>query len=454
MRITFLRIACLALASSCSSAPASDIQQTAFCETPQSSSDAARKAFFFAFPLYEMSRMRQRMLAAPGAEINRLRHRATLSGPDDRSITTPNNDTLYSAAWLDLSSGPVRFSIPAMGARYHSVELMDMFSDAFAVVQNEDAGARVFLIVGPDWKGQAGPEETVFRSPTRDAWLVARTHVRGPTDLTEAQGLQMAYALESIDPSPVDKNFGTIIPDKPDGLQFLTVVNTALARGPAPQVHDERLACFSTAGIAPAKLGSTPELEPALQQAWDRDISTFYAQANFAFETSGIIRNGWQYPQPNIAAFGRDDIYRTAIALGGLAALPVEEAINPMTSVDAEGRALSGGSRYELRIPGNVPVDGFWSLTLYESDGAGRWFFYDNILDRYAISSTTPGLVKEQDGAIFLEISHNEPTGRTNWMPAPQGDFRLVFRAYKPRRPLIDGTFLLPPVQKLADRLP
>jgi hypothetical protein len=105
----------------------------------------------------------------------------------------------------------------------------------------------------------------------------------------------------------------------------------------------------------------------------------------------------------------------------------------------------------KLRIPGNVPVNGFWSLTLYESDGGGRWFLYDNVLDRYAISSKTRGLTKEEDGAIVLEISHQEPSDRANWMPAPKGDFRHVFRAYKPQRSLTDGTFLLPPVQKVAD---
>ncbi|MFN3313116.1 MAG: DUF1254 domain-containing protein, partial [Hyphomonas sp.] len=154
-------IACAALVSSCSSLPAPDVETPGACKAPQSETEAARQAFFFAFPLYEMSRMRQRMLEAPGAEINRLRHRSTLSGPADRSITTPNNDTLYSAAWLDLSTGPVRFSIPAMGARYHSVELMDMFSDAFEILRNESAGTRHFLIVGPDWDGLAGPGESV-----------------------------------------------------------------------------------------------------------------------------------------------------------------------------------------------------------------------------------------------------------------------------------------------------
>ncbi|MDP3458304.1 MAG: DUF1214 domain-containing protein, partial [Hyphomonas sp.] len=159
-------------------------------------------------------------------------------------------------------------------------------------------------------------------------------------------------------------------------------------------------------------------------------------------------------PKPNIAVFGTDDVYRSAIALGGLAALPVEEAINPMTSQDAEGRTLSGASKYTLRIPANVPVDGFWSLTLYESDGDGRWFLYDNELDRYAINSTTPDLVKEQDGSVLLQLSHHRLSGLANWLPAPEGEFRLVFRAYKPRRDFLDGTFVLPPVQRIEDRAP
>ena len=454
MKSSILIIAAAACVSSCSGGAGADFAPRAVCEVPQSGPEAARQAFFFAFPLYEMSRMRQRMLAAPGAEINSLRHRSALSTPADRYITTPNNDTLYSAAWLDLSAGPVRFSIPAMGTRYHSVELMDMFSDAFEILRNESSGTRHFLIAGPDWKGRAGPGETLVRSPTRDAWLVARTYVDGTKDLIEAQRLQMAYTLKPAHPLPAEEDFAAEIPDKPGSVQFLTVVNTALARGPAPKVHGERLACFSAAGITPGKSGSAAAPEPAMLQVWADNIEIFYTEARLAFETSGITRNGWQYPRPNIAVFGTDDVYRSAMALGGLAALPVEEAINPMTSRDADGRTLSGTSGYTLRIPGNVPVDGFWSLTLYETDGDGRWFLYDNVLDRYAVNSTTPDLVKEDDGAIVLEISHREPAQPANWLPAPEGDYRLVFRAYRPHREFLDGTFLLPPAEKIADPLP
>lgn len=445
MRIAILGAACCLLASSCVSRPAVTSDHPPACGALQSDLDAARDAFFYAFPLYEMHRTRQRMTAPAGAGINSLRHRPTLSRPEDRSITTPNNDTLYSSAWLDLSAGPIRFSIPPMGSRYHSVELMNAFSDAFAILRNETQEARLFLIAGPDWHGTAGADETIIRSPTRDAWLVARTHVAGAADLGAAQRLQSAYGLVLEGEQPVDRDFEATIPDKPDGAQFLSVVNTALGRGPLPQVQADRLDCFSGIGVGPR---AATGMDGGSLRVWDDNIGLFYSEAMQAFEDAGTLRGGWRYPGANIADFGTDDAYRSAMALGGLAALPLYEATYPMTSVDGGGAPLNGQFAYTLRIPGNVPVDGFWSMTLYESDGAGRWFLFENPIDRYAISSTTEGLDKGRDGGIIVHISHGAPTGPANWLPAPAGDFRLVFRAYRPQRALIEGAFLLPPVER------
>lgn len=449
MKIAILIVVSCLLASSCTHRSPVDLAQQSVCELPQSDEEAARQAFFYAFALYEMNRMRQLMLAPPGTEINSIRHRTTLSRPEDRAITTPNTDTLYSSAWLDLSAGPVRLTLPSMGSRYHSVELMHAFSDAFAILRNDTTEPREVLIVGPDWGGRAARDETIVRAPTRDAWLVVRIHVKGAVDLDAAQRLQSAFILERTGDLPLDGDFKARIPERPDGAQFLSVVNTALARGPMPQVQAGRLGCFSGAGIGPGATGSLPEVEPAMLQVWNDNIDRFYSEAMQAFEEAGTLRDGWRYPGSNIAEFGTDDVYRTAMALGGLAALPVHEASCPMTSVDADGAALSGRSRYKIRIPGDVPVDAFWSMTLYESDGAGRWFLHENPINRYAISSTTAGVKREKDGAIIVAISHEEVLDEVNWLPAPKGNFRLVFRAYRPQPALIEGTFTLPPVERI-----
>lgn len=417
------------------------------CEAIGSQSESARRTFFFAFPLYEMWRTRQRMLSGPNARVNSLIHRRTLSRPADRSITMPNVDTLYSTAWLDLTDGPVRFTIPAMEQRYHSVELMHAFSDAFAILRNESKKTRHFLLVGPDWEGTEEPHETIIRSPTRDAWLVARTFVKGTGDLTEAQRLQgeytiagSAYAAGAAD---------TAIPARPDASQFLAVVNTVLARGPLPPEQAERFDCLGRATTSRGDNSSLPLINPAMAAVLDRHLDSLFDQTTHMFEHSGSLRNGWRYPQPNIGAFGSDDRYRSAIAMGGLAALPVSEAINPLTTQDADGAPLDGSSRYRIRIPGHVPVTAFWSLTLYESDGAGRWFLYDNRIDRHAVNNMASEMEPEADGTIVLDISHIRPVGQANWFPAPQGDFLLVFRAYRPGSTFVDGSFVLPAVERV-----
>ncbi len=300
------------------------------CEAIASDSETAQRAFLFAFPLYEMWRTRKRMLSLPGAQINSLIHRRTLSQPADRSITTPNVDTLYSTAWLDLADGPVRFTIPAMGTRYHSVELMHAFSDAFAILRNEGSEARHFLIVGPDWEGTLIPGETVIRSPTRDAWLVARTFVDGSSDLAEAQRLQGEYTIAGSAYAVGETE--AAIPTRPNGRQFIAVVNAALTRGPLPAEQNKRIGCLGRAMALPDYAGAVPQIDPAMGAVFDRSLGGLFDETVQAFENSGSLRGGWRYPQPNIADFGSDDLYRSIIALGGLAALPVSEAINPLTT--------------------------------------------------------------------------------------------------------------------------
>ena len=448
MKTLVLAMAALLLALPSVSAPLAEEAQDQLCGTSQSETNAARAAFFFAFPLYEMFRMRQRALLPEGAQLNSLRHRRELSGLEDRYITTPNRDTLYSQAWLDLADGPVRFSIPEMGGRYHSAHLMNAFSDTFAVLRNETPETRAFLIAGPEWQGEIGGDETLIRSPTRDAWLVLRTHVKNDSDLAEVQRLQLAYRLDSDNGSTDNLVFEGRIAPLPDGKQFRDVVNAALARGPIPTAQKVRLECMSATGNRQVFLNDAGATELPEYPKLNTLIGQFFSETQTAFEQAGVLVNGWRYPPANIGTFGTDDVYRSAMAMGGLAALPIEEAVNPMTNVDADGGTLNGRSAYRLNIPGDIPVDGFWSLTLYESDGAGRWFFYPNEINRYAISSASNDLHREEDGTIVVEISNEARSNSANWLPAPNGAFRLVFRAYRPQKAFRDGEFRLPPVER------
>jgi len=63
-------------------------------------------------------------------------------GCDARDIVRFNFDTLYSAAWIDLSKGPMILSVPDTGDRYHLVPSLDMWSDVFASVGSRTTGTK------------------------------------------------------------------------------------------------------------------------------------------------------------------------------------------------------------------------------------------------------------------------------------------------------------------------
>ena len=99
--------------------------------------DLARRATIYLFPVYEMYRARWRATvdeaqsAAPAAQP--LPPRADARRSTARATSpTPNADTLYSSAWLDLSLEPLFLTVPPVGDLYYSYAFIDLFTDNFA----------------------------------------------------------------------------------------------------------------------------------------------------------------------------------------------------------------------------------------------------------------------------------------------------------------------------------
>ena len=81
----------------------------------------------------------------------------------------------------------------------------------------------------------------------------------------------------------------------------------------------------------------------------------------------------------------------------------------------------------------------------------GRLFFTANPINRYAIGDRTSGLKKNADGSIDILIQHEAPgdDNDANWLPAPKGQFRMVFRGYQPKSDIIDYRFRIPGVVRI-----
>ena len=55
------------------------------------------------------------------------------------------------------------------------------------------------------------------------------------------------------------------------------------------------------------------------------------------------------------------------------------------------------------------------------------------------------------DGSLTITIANaqpNDPVARANWLPAPEGQFALIVRAYVPTQPVQDGSYKLPNVER------
>ena len=160
---------------------------------------------------------------------------------------------------------------------------------------------------------------------------------------------------------------------------------------------------------------------------------------------------GWQYSQSSVGNFGTDYRTRAIIAIQGMAANIPAESVYALALTDADGKALDQRHRYRLRLlPGTPPADGFWSLSIYEVMPDGGMYFADNALHRYAVGSLSPDLHRNEDGSLDILIQKEPPEDFTaNWLPAPQGKFALMMRAYLPRPEMLDGRFRYPGIERL-----
>ena len=86
------------------------------------------------------------------------------------------------------------------------------------------------------------------------------------------------------------------------------------------------------------------------------------------------------------------------------------EAVYPSAETDNRGDFLTGAHRYRLHIPvGGIPVDVFWSLSMYELMPDGRLFFLENPIKRYAIGDRTRGLKKNAAAASIFYSAEIHP---------------------------------------------
>jgi hypothetical protein len=434
-------------------------------------------AFFYGYPLVadldEVVRFTQTgMGSVPAAPFNQFSHARTLAGPADTFVTI-NNDTLYSIVQFDLSGGPLLLDVPDSAGRYYVLQFIDAWTNNFAYVGERASGtsAATYLLTPPDWTGNDPDRLTEIRFPTRVASILGRWACAGTDDLAAVHALQDKLALRPLGDSqhPLE-GVPLPAPGVDDSLLFFEKLRVWMAAFPPASEDQSYQERFAPLGLLNA---TSPYVDPPsdLAQALAEGLAGAKEKME-AFTRSGTVEkiNGWMSGlhmfDYNLDFFGPGTIdapewkkksravaypERALAARLGLWGNHAYEATYAQTFEDEKGRQLNGEHRYQIHFDRLPPVEAFWSLTMYDLP---NYYLIANPIDRYSVGDRTPGIEYGDDGSLTITIQHDEPDGgveRSNWLPAPEGDFRPILRMYEPGKAILDGTYEIPPITRLSD---
>ena len=423
----------------------------------------------YGLPLVLMELTRQQSTNVPGpqanahAPINQFGSMAEYPPASDQSIVRMNVDTLYSFAWLDLSTEPMVLSLPDTHERYYLMPMLDAWTNVFASPGKRTTGTQPgnFVITGPDWNGTLPDGVEQIKAPTNTVWITGRTQTNGPKDYAAVRKLQKQYRITPLSafgkpytppPGVVDLELDTRTAPidqlaKMDTATFFNKLSKLMAANPPPAADAPALSRLARIGVVPGEPFDPAKLDPTVAKGLENSVSLALEKLHAAAKQTGTSVNGWHIPPKEVGDFGTDYDLRAVVALIGLGANIPADAIYPNAFNDGEDKPLNGANAYVIHFDkGQTPAaEAFWSLTVYDAQS----FLVDNPLKRYSIASWMP-LKYNRDGSLDVYVQHNSPgKGKeANWLPAAAGEFSITMRVYWPTAEMLDGSWLPPAVRR------
>ena len=383
--------------------------------------------------------------------------------PADTAFVTPNSDTPYSFAGLDLRAEPAVITIPKMEKnRYFVFQLMDLYTFNFAYIGTRTTGndGGTYLITSPEWRGEIPKNiSKTFNAETGFVSVVGRTQLFNPADLANVKKIQSGYKVQ-----PLHEFMHTAAPTPPPGvdwpkpitpaeqtsLAFLNQMAFLLQFCNPPHPSEAALRQrFAKIGIVPGKPFDASSFSPEVQTALKAGIE----DGQKAIDASRTATGGKTDALFGSREFLKNDFLARATGTQmGIGANSRDEALYPILDKDADGQPLNGSKgKYTLHFDKGEfpPVNAFWSLTMYD---LASQLLVKNPINRYLINSPMlPQLKLDKDGGLTLYIQADSPgpDKQANWLPAPKGPFMLTLRYYSPKPELLNGEWKSPAVRRV-----
>ena len=388
-------------------------------------------------------------------------------------VATGNGQSIYSLVNIDLTdTGPMVLEAPPhvlgfiMGLWQYPLE------DVGPLGPDKGRGGS-FLLVPPDHQGELPDGYFVVRCDAYALNACLRGFVQdGRTEPAVEQIKKMrVYPLAAKDDPPpmtfvnasgVPANI-FLIGDDLSTIAYFEILARIVEREAVREKDKVMLGLAASLGIAKGQPFQPDERMRAILANAARVGSAMAAAQSYASRYPD--RHTWpgaqweELFQTKDATLENDDyveidakttLYYQAMGASKAALLSVVGAGSKYSAAfrDADGQWLQGARSYRLRVPPDVPVKDFWSVTVYDAVTRSMIDNEQGVTGRDSYQAT---LATNDDGSLDLYFGPSPPESREdNWVQTNPGvGFFLYFRWYGPLPPYFDKTWRLPDVERL-----
>lgn len=444
------------------------------------------QAYIFGEPLTIFERERKIRLdpdfdgmvgIAPVARLNQIGNMDGVATSDDILPYTPNNDTVYSGALLELIDEPIILTAPNIMDRYWSVEVANCYTEnIFYIGSRATKGLGGFhAFCGPKWDGDLPKGVVKHQMDYNSIFFCLRIATAKGTaeeeklDNDKVLALQKKFKLTSLSNWKTNPGVAAVpasITPRPDykgPLSFFRLLADLMIENPPVFQHAAQWEPFKYIGLVVGQSFNVHDLSRPTRRGLVRAQLMGPKIVDWKVKFRGTpYTTAWNRLQQGTYNYLYLD--RAAGATEGLFVHDYVEAIYYSTyqsciigndGLPAGGEWFTSSKRYTMhidkdRIPLiNTKNNGFWSLTMYGPD----FQLVANEKNRYSVGDRT--LEKNEDGSIDVYFQSVDPLAElgdrasNNWLPCPMESnalFRVNYRMYLPE----DGVLNAEPTNRFV----
>jgi len=433
----------------------------------------AVEAVIWGMPVVNYDLMLQEMLNKTAGKVNQVIYWGRPLDWKNQTLT-PNPDTLYFMSFLNTKDvGPIVIEVPPADANGSlNANFVNIWQQPLedAGLLGVDKGKGLKLVMLPPAWAQPVPEGHVVLKPeTFGSYVLFRSNLASRSDADLAKSVEYGKRIKVYPLSLAASPPPTVFTDVKDVVYDSTIrydesffVNLDRIVQSEPWLGRDRAMIdpLRSLGIEKGKPFAPDAATKQALGAGIREAHAWLAAKYDAGPPTFFEGTHWTFPtHPELikaasAGFDDPDAYPvdwrgTTYHYGYIGIKRLGAGQFYLINIkDRNGQSYDGSKTYRLRVPPNVPVEQYWSLTAYDRDTHA---LIRNV-DRASRASNAADVKKMPDGSVELFLGPKAPPGQeTNWIPTdPARRFELMFRLYGPKQDLFEKKWTLPDVEKVG----